>query len=526
MSRSRAAASVVGSPVLLGAITLLVVIVAVFLAYNANQGLPFVPTYNVRVEAPSAANLVEGNEVRVAGFRVGAVTAIRTFNKNGQAIALLDLKLDKTVEPLPVDTQIVVRPRSVLGLKFLDLKPGTSAQKLEAGATLPLQNSDTVVEFDDLLNTFDAQSRRDSQTSLAGFGDAFAGRGQSINIALQELPRLFEHLTPVMDTLNDPDTRLDRFFKNLGAAAAEAAPVAKVQAKLFTELADTFEAFSASPPALQETISRQPPLYRAGLDKLPFQQAFLANLADLSNRLRPGAQELDRRLPTITAAVVEGTRTNRILPIYNRELERVFAAIDHLAEDPNTLLALKDLTVTTNILEPLLEQVAPYNTVCNDTNYFFTGLADHASDRGNDGTAQRINLRFSNTNAQDDRFNDTKADRPADISKDEGDPHLQDDFEENDLMNLTAQANNPAIDARGKADCQVGQWGKLHGPLATGLRYRPAKFQEEEGPGPGMNQPSGGSRVVGDSNTPGNAGPTYTGVPSLRDVDEDLRRVP
>jgi ABC-type transporter Mla subunit MlaD len=90
----------------------LVVIVAVFLAYNANQGLPFVPTYNVRVETPSAANLVEGNEIRVAGFRVGAVTAIRTFRKDDRAIALLDLKLDKTVEPLPADTQMVVRPRS------------------------------------------------------------------------------------------------------------------------------------------------------------------------------------------------------------------------------------------------------------------------------------------------------------------------------------------------------------------------------------------------------------------------------
>ena len=33
----------VGSPVLVGAITLLVVIVAVFLSYNANSGLPFVP---------------------------------------------------------------------------------------------------------------------------------------------------------------------------------------------------------------------------------------------------------------------------------------------------------------------------------------------------------------------------------------------------------------------------------------------------------------------------------------------------
>ncbi len=38
--------------ILIGAITVLVAIVAVFLAYNANSGLPFVPTYNVNVGSP------------------------------------------------------------------------------------------------------------------------------------------------------------------------------------------------------------------------------------------------------------------------------------------------------------------------------------------------------------------------------------------------------------------------------------------------------------------------------------------
>ena len=37
-------AGIAGNPVLIGAATVLVVLVAVFLSYNANQGLPFVPT--------------------------------------------------------------------------------------------------------------------------------------------------------------------------------------------------------------------------------------------------------------------------------------------------------------------------------------------------------------------------------------------------------------------------------------------------------------------------------------------------
>ncbi len=56
--------------------TVLVVIVAVFLSYQANQGLPFVPTYRVSATLPNANTLVPGNEVRVGGIRVGQIQTI------------------------------------------------------------------------------------------------------------------------------------------------------------------------------------------------------------------------------------------------------------------------------------------------------------------------------------------------------------------------------------------------------------------------------------------------------------------
>ena len=72
----RGQASIVANPVLVGAVTTLVTVVAVFLAYNANNGLPFVPTYELKADVPNAANLVKGNEVRIGGSRVGVVSAI------------------------------------------------------------------------------------------------------------------------------------------------------------------------------------------------------------------------------------------------------------------------------------------------------------------------------------------------------------------------------------------------------------------------------------------------------------------
>src|SRR3954470_10083783 len=104
------------SPVLIGAATVLVAIVAVFISYNANQGLPFVPTYKLNVELPNAAKLVKGNEVRAGGFRVGVVDGIHVVRRRiageERSLARLDLKLDKKIEPLSTDTRFTVRPRS------------------------------------------------------------------------------------------------------------------------------------------------------------------------------------------------------------------------------------------------------------------------------------------------------------------------------------------------------------------------------------------------------------------------------
>src|SRR3954469_8999562 len=103
--RGRGTASVVASPVLAGAVTVLIVIVGVFLAYNANNGLPFVPSYELKAQIPNGQKLVTGNEVRLGGFLVGSIKEIKptVVTKNGRtrAVALVDLRLHNTGPPLP-----------------------------------------------------------------------------------------------------------------------------------------------------------------------------------------------------------------------------------------------------------------------------------------------------------------------------------------------------------------------------------------------------------------------------------------
>ncbi len=94
--RKRRGVSVAANPILIGAATVLVVIVAVFLAYNANNGLPFVSTYNLKARVPDADALVKANEVRIGGARVGVVKSVVPVQlNNGEVEAELSVSLDK-----------------------------------------------------------------------------------------------------------------------------------------------------------------------------------------------------------------------------------------------------------------------------------------------------------------------------------------------------------------------------------------------------------------------------------------------
>ena len=137
--------SLAASPTMVGTITTLIILVAVFLAYNANDGLPFVPTYKVSAEICDAARLGPNNEVRIGGNRVGAVESIDTVpappssgcvaadGSSASTVAKLNLKLDESADPVPADSTVRVRYRSSFGLKYLEITRGTSATGIPAG---------------------------------------------------------------------------------------------------------------------------------------------------------------------------------------------------------------------------------------------------------------------------------------------------------------------------------------------------------------------------------------------------------
>jgi virulence factor Mce-like protein len=518
-------ANLTASPVLIGAVTLLVTIIAVFIAYNANSGLPFVPTYDVKAVLPSGAKLVKGNEVRVGGFRVGVVEEIKptTAEVGGErrSVAEISMKLDKVVEPLSVDSTVAVRPRSALGLKYVELTPGNAKKTFARGDTIPLGRTSEPLEIEDLFSTFDPDTRINARAATEGWGDAFAGRGQSINDAIRALNPFFTHLTPVMRNLADPDTELDQFFLQIGRASAQVAPVADVQAELFTHMADTFEAFSRNPDALQATIEKQPPTLDTAISSFRVQRPFLADFADLSRRLRPAAQELPRSLPAVNDAFRVGTPILPRTVELNERLESATLELEDLFENPNTLLALRDIDTALTVTRPAAEFIAPYQTVCNYFVYFALPLGEHQSQLSPDksGTVQNQGAKSVNDN-QPNNYGTILSSRNVDIPPGMNARGAEAPLDGSmgppgePIHRLQAPLYNPAIDAQGNADCQRGQEGYPNGPFTTGGRYGPGLLSDKT--------PAGGNAPVTDPDYPILSGGTFesieNGIDNLADV--------
>ena len=188
MRRSRrVAGEVFDNPILIGTLTILVVIVAVYLSYIAENGLPFVPTYNINVDVANAAELVKNADVRIGGARVGQVLTITPEPATKQwphPFARLGLALQKGLEPLAPDTRYQVRLASVLGGKYLEIIPGKSRDPgLPDGGTFTLNTTPRLnhnipfVDLDTAFATFGPKTRVGFRQVVGELGDALAGRG-------------------------------------------------------------------------------------------------------------------------------------------------------------------------------------------------------------------------------------------------------------------------------------------------------------------------------------------------------------
>jgi virulence factor Mce-like protein len=484
--------SAFANPVLLGAVTVLVAIVGVFLAYNANTGLPFVPTRELKVDIPNGSALLAGNQVLAGGYHVGLVSDMRPVRlPNGSVGAQVILQLSPSYGRVPVDSTATISPRSLLGLKYVELHYGSSKRIIPDGGTLPAAQTAVPVQFDDINKLFDTRTRTAVKRDLVGFGDVLAARGSSLNDTFAALPALLLHLGRVAGYLSAPSTELTRFFSALNGFFSTVSPVAAVQVRLFGDQATTFEAISRSASDLENTIKESPPTLSVSTDSLRAQQPFLVDLTRFSNYMRPATASLRAALPYLNPALVAGIKVLPRTPSMNTKLEAVLAALRSLARDPGTNIALNGLTQTVGILGPMVRYLGPFVSVCNSWNTMWSNLADGVSEQTNFGNAQRALIMFGNhqTNnvgsqgatAPANGYLNTPADQVAKKATGGADAEY-----------YHGPAYAAAVTSHGTADCEAGQRGY---PLR--LNHYDAQ---------------GHPNLVTDAHNPGAQGTAYSGL--------------
>jgi virulence factor Mce-like protein len=395
MSR-RPATSLAGSPILIGAVTVLVVVIAVFLSYNANAGLPFVPTYAVTVAVPDAAGLVDGNEVRVGGKRVGTIETITGHIGPRGPYAQLALKLDKTIEPLHDDSHVTVRPRSPLGLKYLELVLGTRGRKIAQGGQLPVARGRGSVELDQVINTFDAQTRSALQRTLDQGGPALAGRGADFNQALAAAPELLLRLDRVAGNLADRRTGLRRTIQAAGRVVDELSPVAPQLGSLIDGADRTLAALASVSPELSQVMAQLPSTELAGIRALSAARPVLRDARGLVHDMKPGIGVLPLAAGRLHAALQTGIPVLRRASALSQRLRTALHEVYVLASDPLARSTLARLRTALDSLIPTLRFVAPMQTKCNYIGVFLRNIASTVSEGDASGNWLRT-LAVANT---------------------------------------------------------------------------------------------------------------------------------
>jgi virulence factor Mce-like protein len=382
------------NPVLIGALAVLVMVIAVVLAFQANNGLPYVPRYTLHIDAPNAEELVHGAEVHMGGALIGSVSQVTAArDKRGQPIAVIDAALNKSVEPLPVDTHFTIRMKSSIGEKYLEVTLGHSRRTWQNGATVPLGHTSATVDLDQVLDMYTPSTQNGVADTTLGFGQALAGRGTGLNQAIGALVPLVTNLAPVMRNLASQHTNLKGFVDGLGALVSALAPVSRQHAELYTNLDTTFKALAGvARPYLQNWIAQTPPTFQAVVSDGPAIGSFATDTAQLFADLKPGFDTLPKATPQITAALRAGVRTLPGTAGLDRQLVGLSHSLGAFGADSTVRAGLSRLALAATSLGKPIEFLAPAQSSCNYVTLFLRNLASSLSDSTGSGTVLRFVL--------------------------------------------------------------------------------------------------------------------------------------
>jgi ABC-type transporter Mla subunit MlaD len=371
VTRRPKAGGIAGQPALIGAITLLIAMVAIYIVYNANAGLPFVPTYDVRAVIDDAEHMGKTGDVRIAGVLVGKVGSRHLeVMPDGTTRAVLDLALERWVNPLPADSQIQMRAMSSLGSNYVEIVPGTSREPLRGDPpTIHSDHAPPEISFSDSLEAYDKKTRGRFGRWLGGAGDALAGRGSDLNAVIAVAPQAMTHLDGAAQVLASGaragDSNLGRFIDGFLHLSRATEPVASQQAAFFRGLDATFGPLAQASDDVGAATAAAPPLFDAGIRGLPVQSRMVRATSDLFAVLRPGIHAVSGASADVEAMATGSPRAFNAVAKLSPLLGDTGRALSSLAHEPITDPSLATTADTFDTLRPTVGDLRASQVVCN-----------------------------------------------------------------------------------------------------------------------------------------------------------------
>jgi phospholipid/cholesterol/gamma-HCH transport system substrate-binding protein len=281
--------------VTIGLVALGVIVVAVALAWT--KELPLQSHYEIKAAFETSNNIRPGSPVRIAGVEVGKVTGVERAGAEG---AIVTMRIEDNGRPVRADATAKIRPRIFLeGNFFVDLTAGSpSADELDDGATLPVQQTATPVQLDEVLTALQSDTREDLKVLLREYGRALEGDGaRGFNRSLQYWEPAYRDTAIVTEAmLGETGHDLSGYIEHAGATA-EALDRNREQLKsLITDFHTTARAFAVQEGNLRAAVGELPNTLRASMPALDALNESFPPVRSLASELRPGVQSAEETL--------------------------------------------------------------------------------------------------------------------------------------------------------------------------------------------------------------------------------------
>jgi phospholipid/cholesterol/gamma-HCH transport system substrate-binding protein len=359
--------------------------ILIFLWLSFGGSVPLQPEgYRVEVQFPEATQLAQEADVRISGVPVGRVKTKQPNEQTGLTDTILEI--DSRYAPIPRDTRAILRQKTLLGETYVELSPGTAAKAggmLPDGGALPAGQVAETVELDEILRTFDPETRRRFSVWLDQQGQAVEGQAQEINNALALLTPFAEETDDVLKVLRVQGGATRRLVRDTGVVF-EALTERRGQFRdLISNSNRVWEAVASRDAELADTFRVFPTFLRESRVTTERTTDFALETDPLVDQLRPAARELSPTLIDLDRLAPDLRGFFRDLNPLVRVSRRGLPATEQVLDNTRPILAR---------LDPFLRQLTPV------VDYLGLYRREIAAFFGNDAAAtQAAGTGFSST---------------------------------------------------------------------------------------------------------------------------------